>query len=246
MKKALSSQILVLALAALCLVAAKELKYLLEYKYLNKVSTYHHYLEGTIERKGEMENIHLQFMRNSELKPGNDNKLVLTEWGEKYQGSQMDFSELGLPSPGEKIERMVDKLGRVGTVLRYLQGHRYYLGWLVFPDHAIGVGNSWKYNYPLVFDALGKSVKTKCEINYTLDKVLVYKKRNTAKILAQGICTGADPGGEVSYGFDSKIFFDIDQGREIDYQTTVTWTKANNSRNAREAAKIEIYSILEK
>ena len=246
MKITPASKILLLALAAVGLVAAKEPKYLLEYKYLNKASIYHHYIEGTIERKGEVENIHVQFMRNSELKPESDNKLVLSEWGEKYQGSRLDFSELGLPNPGEKIERVADKLGRVGTVLRYLQGHRYYLNWLVFPGHPIAVGDSWKYNYPLEFNALGKPVKTKCEINYTLDRVLAYKKRFCAKIIAQGTCAGSTASAEVSYGFNSKIFFDIDQGREVDYQATVTWTKADNTRNAREAAKIEIYSILEK
>jgi len=246
MKVRCSRQAMLLALLFLAALAAKEVTYLLEYKYLNKVSAYHHYIQGTIERTGEVERIHLQFVRNEQFTASGEKQYLLKEWGEKYQGSQLDFSELGLPGPGERLEKVVDRLGRVGSVLRYMQGHRYYLNWMVFPDHPLAAGASWKYEYPLVFDAFGKSVRAKCELNYTLEKAMAYKKYFAAKILAQGVCRGQEDTAEVQYGFDAKIYFDIDQGREIDYQTNLSWAKADTAKHLKETAQLEIYSILEK
>jgi len=233
-------------LGASLLVAAGAARFTLAYAYLDKVSSYHHYLQGSIERKGEVEKIHLQFIRNSQFSASGDKKLWLREWGEKYQGSMMALSEVGLPGQAEKIERLVDKLGRVDSVLRYPQGNIYYLNWLFFPDHPIAAGANWNYKYPLVFDLFGKQVQTNCAMNYTVDKVMVYKKRRAAKIIGTGACHTADATSELQYGFDGKFYFDLDQGREIDYQLNVSWSKADSLKGLKELAKIEIYSILEK
>jgi hypothetical protein len=246
MKIRRSGQAAFLTFLVLAALAAKEPVYLLEYKYLDKTSAYHHYIQGSIERKGEVERVHLQLVRNAQFTASGEKQYLLKEWGEKYQGSQVDFSELGIPGPGERVEKVMDRLGRVGSVLRYMPGHRYYLNWVVFPDHPLAAGASWKYEYPLVFDVFEKAVRTKCEINYTLEKVMAYKKFFAAKILVQGACRGQDGAAEMQYGFDGKLYFDIDQGREIDYQTNLSWAKADTEKHLKETARLEIYSILEK
>ena len=133
-------KIATLILACLLFLAPAQPRVSLEYSYLDKVGSYHHYIEGTIEGGGVADKIHLQFIRNSQMAGFGMKKFVLREWGEKYQGSQMNLSGIGLPGPSEKVEKVVDKLGRVESVFRYSEGHRYYINWLVFPDHPVPVG----------------------------------------------------------------------------------------------------------
>jgi len=239
-------KIAILIFACLLFLAPAQPRVSLEYGYLDKVSSYHHYIEGSIEGSGVVDKAHLQFIRNSQLAGFGQKKYVLREWGEKYQGSQMNLSEIGLPGPSEKVEKVVDKLGRVESVFRYSEGHRYYINWLVFPDHPVPVGNSWKYSYPLRFDVFGKTVKADCQMEYTLDKLMVYKKRRSAKIIIHGNCNAQDPTTELQYGFEGKGFFDLSQGREIDYQINISWAKKDSAKNFKEVARIELYSILEK
>jgi len=241
-----SRKISFLVSAAIMFLAAAPGLFKLAYNFVNKASSYHHYIEGSIERKGETQKLHLQFIRNGQLSSSGDREYMLREWGEKYQGSRMDLSEIGLPNPGEKLERVIDQMGRVKSALRYSAGHRYYLNWLVFPDHPVPAGKNWNYKYQLLFDVFGKPLRADCEILYTLDKVLAYKKHYAAKILAQGNCKAQDQTTEMQYGFNGKSFFDLDQGREIDYQFNISWLKADGSKNLREIARIELYSILEK
>ena len=244
--KSLSRAILLLGLGLVTLAPSSATKYELVYDYLGKTSVYHQYLQGTIEGKAGPEKIHLQFLRNAQITALAGNKYLLKEWGQKYQGSQINFSEFDLPGPGEQLERTVTKYGKVTSVMRYLKGHRYYFRWLVFPEKPIEPGKDWSYDYPINFDVFGKSVRSKCTVNYTLERVMNYKKHLSAKILAQGQCAGRQGPAQLHYDFENKIFFDIDQGREVDYQINLTWTKSDSKKNLQESAKIEIYSILEK
>jgi hypothetical protein len=238
--------VLLLALAGMFALSPGPARFSLEYNYPDKLSAYHHYIEGSIEGAGRADKIHLQFVRDSQMKGFSPKKLLLKEWGEKYQGSQMDLSELGLPGPSEKIERVIDKLGRVENVLKYSAGSRYYLNWLVFPDRPVSAGGIWKYSYPLNFEVFGKTLKAECQTDYALDKIMPYKKRRSAKIQLRGSCSGREGALEIQYGFEGKSFFDLDQHREIDYQLNITWVKSDAGRNLKETAKIELYSILEK
>lgn len=239
-------EIVCLIIAGLLLFAPSPARVSLNYGYLEKISSYHHYIEGSIEGMGMVDKIHLQFIRNSQLTAFSQNKYLLREWGEKYQGSQMNLPAIGLPGPAEKIEKVVDKPGRVESVFRYSEGNRYYINWLVFPDHPVPAGNSWNYSYPLNFDVFGKTVRAECKMEYTLDKLLVYKKRHSAKILVHGNCSAQDLTTELQYGFEGKSFFDLIQNREIDYQINVSWVKKDTSKNLKEVARIEVFSILEK
>jgi hypothetical protein len=235
-----------LVLVCLVFLAPSPARVSLEYGYPDKISGYHHYIEGAIEGGGVVDKIHLQFVRNSQFSTFSQKKFLLREWGEKYQGSQMSLPEIGLPGPGDKVEKVIDRLGRVESVFRYSAGSRYYINWLVFTDHPMPVGSSWNYSYPLSFDVFGKTVKAECQMEYTLDKLLVYKKRHCAKILIHGNCSAQDPTTEFQYGFEGRSFFDLSQGREIDYQLNISWVKKDSAKNLKEIARIELYSILEK
>jgi len=213
-----------------------------------KPVSYNTYLEGTLTRKAETRDIHLQFTRNWQLNRTKEDKYVLQEWVQKYQGSDFELAELGLPEPEIRVEKIMDRLGRIDKVNRYPKGHRYYLGLIVFPDHPVSAGNSWKYEDQLEFDFFGKSAPANCSVIYQLEKILVYRKYyRCAKILINGSCQSI-PGSELKldYRFNGKVFFDMDTGREIDYQLNYSWFKSDPSQNLQESARLELYSILEK
>ena len=226
--------------------AQKENRYQLEYAPSKEVYVYHHYLLGQIEEKGESQAIHLQFLHKWNLSKAQENRYLLKEWGERYQGTSFDLSQLGLPCPGERVERIIDRWGRVDKVLRYPAGHRYYLNLLVFPDHPVPVGKSWEYPYKINFELFGRSIPGSCKIIYTLDKVLNYKKHFCAKILIEAKCqAGAENQPSIDMFWKGKAFFAIDEKREIDYKLKVSWIKINPEENYKEALNIELYSLLE-
>jgi len=218
------------------------------YQPSGKASIYNHYLEGSVLQNGESKNLHLQFTRNWQLKKSKGDKYLLQEWGQKYQGSDFNLSEAGLPGPEERVEKIIDSLGRVEKVARYPAGHRYYLNLLVFPDHPVSAGNSWKYDYQINFDFAGKTVPTSCQAIYQLEKILVYRTNyRCAKILINGFCrSGPDQELTIDYRFQGKVFFDLDQGREVDYQLSYSWSKTQPAQNLKEAVNLELYSLLER
>jgi len=223
-----------------------EENYLLEYQPSSQIYLYHHYLQGRLESKKEASTVHLQFLRHWQLSESGQKKLLLREWGEKYQGSSFDLSQLGLPLPGERIERIIDRYGRVVKVMRYPEGHRYYLNLLVFPDHPVPVGKSWKYSYQVQFELYGRSVPGTCEILYTLDKVLDYKNQKSAKILIQARCqAGEQSTPQLDLSYQGKVFFDLTNKKEVDYLLKISWSKIEPEENQKEIANLELYSIFE-
>lgn len=209
------------------------------------------YVQGSIEQKSESKQVHLQFVRNWQLSKDKDDKLFLQEWGQKYQGTDIKLSELSLPGPDERVERVMDKLGRVEKVSRYPPGHRYYLNLLVFPAHPVSIGEKWKYDYQLNWDISDKTIPASCQIFYQLDKLSLYREEYyCAKILIQGSCQAYSGKNLVlDYRFQGKAFFDIENGREIDYQMSYSWTKSEQGANepaSSETTRLELYSIFEK
>ncbi len=210
--------------------------------------SYNNYLQGTIERQGETLPVHLQFVRNWQMQKSGKDRYLLQEWGKKYQGGDFNFSEVGLPGPDERVERIMDALGRVDKVTRYPAGHRYYLNLLVFPDHPVAAGDTWKYEDRLNLNLFGKTVPCACAVAYQLENILLYRKNfRSAKILLNGSCRSAPgPNPELDYRFSGKIFFDLDRGRELDYQLNYSWVKSQPDQDLKDTANLELYSIFEK
>ena len=243
----MNKRILFFLLGLISALGSGEEKYLLEYQPSSRVYIYHHYLQGKVESKGEANTVHLQFLRHWNLSESESEKFLLREWGEKYQGTSFDLSQLGLPFPGERIERIIDRYGRVIKVMRYPEGHRYYLNLLVFPDHSVPVGKSWKYSYQIQFELFGRSVPGTCKILYTLDKVLKYKNKNCAKILIQARCqAGTQNTPQLDLAYQGKAFFDLENKKEVDYLLKIYWSKIDPEKNQKEIAELELYSIFEK
>jgi len=227
--------------------AQKESGYQLVYQPHSKIMVYRTYIQGSINRGESEEPVHIQFLLNRQLKIDEAGRYIYWQWGEKYQGSPFDFTELDLPLPGQRVEKVMDKLGRVEKVSRYLPGHRYYLNLLVFPEHPLSLPASWRYDYQLKFELADSSVPASCQIIYRLEKILNYKDYNCAKIQVQGLCQGGKPEDKMfSYQFQGRSYFDIENGQEVDNQINFSWLKLDKPNNLTESAKIELYTIMEK
>jgi len=227
--------------------AQKESSYNLSYQPHPEVMIYRTYIQGGINRGENEEPVHIQFLLNRQLKKDEAGKYIYWQWGEKYQGSPFDFTELDLPLPGQRVEKVMDKFGRVEKVSRYLPGHRYYLNLLVFPEHPLFPPTNWRYDYQLKLELGNNSVSASCQVIYRLEKILNYKDYNCAKIQVQGLCQGGKPEDKMlSYQFQGRSYFDLENGQEVDNQINFSWLKVDKLNNLTESAKIELYTILEK